>query len=107
LGRFSIRSTSGNPYRSYTTALIRVSPTLWWEASLDPGRAGRRPHVFCITPGHSHRTPGDFDAVKAGLTLEWSSGKVEGNITRVKMIKRQMYGRAKLDLLRKRILAPP
>lgn len=48
---------------------------------------------------------GDFDAVKAGLTLHWSSGKVEGNVTRVKMIKRQMYGRAKLDLLRKRILA--
>lgn len=48
---------------------------------------------------------GDFDAVRAGLTLQWSSGKVEGNVTRIKMIKRQMYGRAKLDLLRKRILA--
>lgn len=48
----------------------------------------------------------DFDAVKAGLTLEWNSGKVEGNVTRVKMTKRQMYGRAKLDRLRKRILAP-
>ncbi|QSB17552.1 ISL3 family transposase [Natronosporangium hydrolyticum] len=49
----------------------------------------------------------DFDAVKAGLTLHWSSGKVEGAVTRIKMIKRQMYGRAKLDLLRKRIIAPP
>lgn len=46
----------------------------------------------------------DFDAVRAGLTRQWSSGPVEGNINRVKMIKRQMYGRAKLDLLRKRIL---
>jgi transposase len=46
----------------------------------------------------------DFDAVRAGLTLSWSSGPVEGNINRVKMIKRQMYGRAKLDLLRKRVL---
>jgi transposase len=46
----------------------------------------------------------DFDAVKAGLTQHWSSGAVEGNINRVKMIKRQMYGRANLDLLRKRIL---
>lgn len=46
----------------------------------------------------------DFDAVKAGLTLHWNSGKVEGTVTRIKMIKRQMYGRAKLDLLRKRIL---
>lgn len=50
---------------------------------------------------------GDFDAVKAGLTLHWSSGRVEGSVTRVKMVKRQMYGRAKLDLLRKRILASP
>jgi transposase len=48
----------------------------------------------------------DFDAVRAGLTQQWSSGAVEGNINRVKTIKRQMYGRAKLDLLRKRILHP-
>lgn len=47
----------------------------------------------------------DLDAVRAGLTQPWSSGPVEGNINRVKMIKRQMYGRAKLDLLRKRVLA--
>ena len=50
---------------------------------------------------------GDFDAVRAGLTRPWSSGAVEGNVNRIKMIKRQMYGRAKLDLLRKRILAQP
>ncbi|HEX6075872.1 MAG TPA: ISL3 family transposase [Micromonosporaceae bacterium] len=47
----------------------------------------------------------DFDAVRAGLTQHWSSGAVEGTINRIKMIKRQMYGRAKLDLLRKRVLA--
>jgi transposase len=46
----------------------------------------------------------DLDAVTAGLTLKWSSGAVEGAITRVKAIKRQMYGRASFDLLRKRIL---
>jgi transposase len=46
----------------------------------------------------------DFDAVTAGLTLPHSSGKVEGHVNRIKMIKRQMYGRAKPDLLRKRIL---
>ena len=49
----------------------------------------------------------DFDAVRAGLTQPWSSGAVEGNVNRIKMIKRQMYGRAKLDLLRKRVLAQP
>jgi transposase len=46
----------------------------------------------------------DRDAVTAGLTLPHSSGKVEGHVNRIKMIKRQMYGRAKPDLLRKRIL---
>jgi transposase len=46
----------------------------------------------------------DQDAVTAGLTLPWSSGVVEGHINRIKMLKRQMYGRANPDLLRRRIL---
>ncbi len=47
---------------------------------------------------------GDLDAVTAGLTLPYSSGPVEGHVNRIKMLKRQMYGRAKFDLLRKRVL---
>ncbi|MFJ9105674.1 transposase [Streptomyces sp. NPDC102405] len=43
----------------------------------------------------------DLDAVTAGLTLHWSSGRTEGN--RIKKIKRQLYGRAGFDLLRKMI----
>jgi transposase len=46
----------------------------------------------------------DFDAVTAGLTLDWNSGKVEGNVNRVKRIKRDGYGRASFDLLRLQIL---
>jgi transposase len=46
----------------------------------------------------------DHDAVTAGLTLHWSSGPVEGHVNRIKMLKRQMFGRAKHDLLRKRVL---
>ena len=46
----------------------------------------------------------DFDAVRNGLSLPHSSGAVEGNINRLKMLKRQMFGRAGLDLLRKRVL---
>ncbi|WP_406281225.1 transposase [Nocardia sp. NBC_00881] len=46
----------------------------------------------------------DQDAVTAGLTMRWSSGTVEGHVNRIKMLKRQMFGRAKPDLLRKRIL---
>jgi transposase len=46
----------------------------------------------------------DRQAVTNGLTLPYSSGAVEGNVNRIKMLKRQMYGRANLDLLRKRVL---
>lgn len=46
----------------------------------------------------------DFAAVNAALTLPWSQGQVEGQVNRLKLIKRQMYGRAKFDLLRKRVL---
>ncbi|MFF5210551.1 transposase [Streptosporangium sp. NPDC000396] len=46
----------------------------------------------------------DLDAVTAGLTLPWNSGPVEGHVNRVKMLKRQMFGRASFPLLRKRVL---
>lgn len=46
----------------------------------------------------------DYDAVRNGLTLEHSSGAVEGHVNRIKMIKRTMYGRANFDLLRRRVL---
>ncbi|CAN3985893.1 putative IS6 family transposase [Kitasatospora purpeofusca] len=49
----------------------------------------------------------DRDAVLAGLTLPWSSGAVEGAVTRIKLIKRAGYGRAGFDLLRRRILLTP
>ena len=46
----------------------------------------------------------DYDAVKAGLTLEWSQGPVEGHVHRLKLLKRQAYGRASFETLRKRVL---
>jgi transposase len=46
----------------------------------------------------------DDEAVRAGLTLPWSTGPVEGHINRLKMLKRQMFGRAKFDLLQRRFL---
>ncbi|WP_433600485.1 transposase [Nocardia sp. CA-135953] len=46
----------------------------------------------------------DLDAVRHALSTEWSSGAVEGNVNRIKMIKRMMYGRANFDLLRRRVL---
>ena len=46
----------------------------------------------------------DHAAVQAGLTRRHSNGQTEGQVTRLKLIKRQGYGRAKFDLLRKRVL---
>ena len=46
----------------------------------------------------------DLKAVKNGINLPWSNGAVEGHVNRIKSIKRQMYGRAGFDLLRKKII---
>jgi transposase len=46
----------------------------------------------------------DAAAVTAAVTLPWSNGQVEGQIHRLKLVKRQMYGRAKFNLLRRRVL---
>lgn len=46
----------------------------------------------------------DLPAITAGLTLPYNSGPVEGAVCRAKALKRAMFGRANLDLLRKRIL---
>ena len=46
----------------------------------------------------------DKAAVSAAITEPWSNGQTEGQITKLKLVKRQMYGRAKLDLLEARLL---
>lgn len=48
----------------------------------------------------------DFLAVKEATVSEWSNGQTEGQVNRLKLLKRQMYGRAKFDLLKARILNP-
>jgi transposase len=46
----------------------------------------------------------DIDAVQAALDLPWTTSPVEGQIGRIKMLKRTMYGRAGFELLRARVL---
>jgi transposase len=46
----------------------------------------------------------DWAAVQAACTSPWNNGQAEGQITRLKLLKRQMFGRAKLDLLKARLL---
>lgn len=83
--------------------LVRTRGGVRLEDWITTAVASPFPEIRGFAKGLYH----DFDAVSAGLTLHWNSGKVEGTVNRIKMIKRQMYGRAKLDLLRKRILTRP
>jgi transposase len=68
----------------------------WIEAV----EADDQPDLHSFARGLRH----DHDAVRNGLTLPWSSGAVEGNVNRLKTLKRQMYGHASFQLLRQRVL---
>lgn len=48
----------------------------------------------------------DLTAVRNAIISPWSNGQTEGQITKLKLIKRQMYGRAKIDLLQARMIGP-
>jgi len=49
----------------------------------------------------------DLEAVRSSLRMSWSQGQVEEQVNRLRLLKRQMYGRANFDLLRKRVLVQP
>jgi transposase len=67
---------------------------------LDAVRKDDLPSLHTLAAGIDR----DLNAVIAGLTLPWNSGAVEGHVNRIKMLKRQMFGRAGFHLLRKRVL---
>jgi transposase len=71
---------------------------------LGPWLARARDGKLPAFRGFAKRLGADEAAVRAAATLPWSTGQVEGQINRLKTIKRQMYGRAKLDLLAQRFL---
>ncbi|WP_449343327.1 ISL3 family transposase [Streptomyces rhizosphaerihabitans] len=64
---------------------------------LDAVRQDDLPSLHTLAAGIDR----DRDAVITGLTMPWNSGVVEGHVNRIKMLKRQMFGRAGFDLLRK------
>jgi len=49
----------------------------------------------------------DEKAIRAAMTSSWSNGQTEGQITRLKLVKRQIYGRGKIDLLQARMIGAP
>jgi transposase len=75
-------------------------------------RAGDLPHWLTRAEqaglpefkGFARSLQSDYDAVGEACRLPWSQGQVEGQVTRLKLIKRSMYGRAGFDLLRIRVL---
>lgn len=71
------------------------------EADLNPWiERGRSSLVASFANGIDR----DIDAVRAAIVSHWSNGQTEGQITKLKLVKRQMYGRAKLDLLQARLV---
>ncbi|MDY7091171.1 MAG: ISL3 family transposase [Actinomycetota bacterium] len=86
--------------RSFATMLTNLTGQDLLPAWIERVRQDDLPHLRQFAEGLTT----DLDAVTAGLSLSWSSGQVEGQNTRAKLVKRLGYGRANFDLLRKRIL---
>jgi len=68
---------------------------------LDPWIDGAKPSLIS---SFATGIAKDNSAAHAAITEPWSNGQVEGQITKLKLVKRQMYGRANLDLLQARLL---
>jgi transposase len=81
-------------------ALVRTRTPEQLEPWLVKARASTLPAFRRF----AEKLEADGEAVRAAVSLPWSNGPVEGQISRLKMLKRQMYGRANLDLLSRRFL---
>ena len=72
--------------------------------ALDPRlRDAKKSHLPTFM-GLANGIEADRAAVEAAFLLQWSNGQLEGQVNRVKLIKRQGYRRAKFDVLRRRVL---
>ena len=71
------------------------------EAELDPWIIDAAPSLIAsFTSGITN----DLAAVRTAITEPWSNGQVEGRVNKLKLVKRQMYGRANIDLLQARLI---
>jgi transposase len=89
--------------RSFAEMMTRRQGLLALQDWLTRVEADDQPQLHSFANGIRR----DQQAVTAGLALPCSSGTMEGNVNKIKMIKRQMYGRAGFPLLRKRVLLHP
>ena len=104
-----VSRVSGEGFSPFTK--IAEEPTLYYQKqrlsrALEPRLRAVIEHNISELNGFARSLGQDKGAVLAPLTLSWSNGQVEGQVNRLKLIKRQMYGRAQLDLLPLRALAP-
>jgi transposase len=89
--------------RSFAEMMTRRQGLLALEDWLTRVEADDQPQLHSFANGIRR----DQQAVTAGLALTYSSAAMEGNVNKIKMIKRQMYGRAGFPLLRKRVILHP
>ena len=93
-------STAAELAREFA-AILRGRLAGSWEDWLS---RAREPGVARELRGFADGLKRDEAAVKAALSMEWSNGQVEGQVNRLKLLKRQMFGRAGFVLLRSRML---
>ena len=89
--------------RTFAEIMTRRQGLLALEDWLTAAEADDQPQLHSF----AHGIRRDQQAVTAGLALPWSSAAMEGNVNKIKMFKRQMYGRAGFPLLRKRVILHP
>jgi transposase len=106
--------------KEYVAAMTRLSPEIHTlreltqefqqlakqrqEARLDQWRETVAQSGLCELKSFAENLMNDEAAVREAMRSKWSNGQTEGQINRLKLVKRQMYGRGKVDLLRARIL---
>jgi len=86
--------------KRYRNILVNRKPDLldqWIEDAIESGKE--------VLMTFAKNLMKDYDAIKNACTLEWSNGQVEGQVNRLKNIKRQMYGRGSFALLKKKVLS--
>ncbi len=80
--------------------VVRQRDLLGFQVWIESARSSSIPELVAFAGGLQR----DRFEVEAALSTEWSNGQVEGQINRLKMLKRQMFGRAGFELLRRRVL---
>jgi transposase len=78
-------------------AMVRAKAETELDAWIERSRAS-------LVASFANAVTKDKAAVRTAIASVWSNGQTEGQITKLKLVKRQMYGRAKLDLLEARLI---